>query len=114
MATPQDYALFNHWYTVTNWILERCEKMPKHTRFTVSGRISNLALETVELILEAIYIKERAPKIHQINLNLEKLRVFNRLCKDRKYLSLTQYEFFAREINKAGKMCGGWLKNTPL
>lgn len=110
MATPKNYELFNHWYKTTNWLLERCEKMPKHTRFTISSRIVNLALETVELILEAIYTKDRAGFLKRINMNLEKLRFFNRLCKDRRYMSITQYEFLAKAINQAGKMCGGWLK----
>ncbi|NRB53735.1 MAG: diversity-generating retroelement protein Avd [Saprospiraceae bacterium] len=111
MPQPKDYLIFEEWYNTTNWLLDRCERMPKHTRFTISGRIVNLALETVELLLEAIYTEQRKHLLHQLNLNLEKLRFFNRLCKDRHYLSLTQYEFLARAINKTGKMCGGWLKS---
>ena len=111
MAQPQDYPLFDHWYRTVNWLLERCERMPKHTRFTVSGRMVNLATETTELLIEAVYSKERTHLLRRINLNLEKLRFFNRLCKDRQYLSLAQYEFFAREINKTGTMCGGWAKS---
>jgi hypothetical protein len=111
MAQPQDYPLFDHWYRTVNWLPERCERMPKHTRFTVSGRMVNLATETTELLIEAVYSKERTQLLRRINLNLEKLRFFNRLCKDREYLSLAQYEFLAREINKAGKMCGGWAKD---
>lgn len=110
MPQPADYPLFDHWYRTVNWLLERCERMPKHTRFTVSGRMVSLAMETTELLIEAIYSRERTELLRRINLNLEKLRFFNRLCKDRQYLSIAQYEHLAREINKAGKMCGGWAK----
>jgi len=113
MARPEDYPLFDQWYRTVNWMLERCERMPKHTRFTISGRMANLATETTELLIEAIYTKNRAPLLRQINLNLEKLRFFNRLCKDRRYFSINQYEYLAREINETGKMCGGWAKNEP-
>lgn len=109
MPQPKDYPIFEQWYRTLNWLLERCERMPKHTRFTVSGRMVNLASETTELLLEAIYTKERQALLKRVNLNLEKLRFFNRLCKDRRYLSISQYEYLAREINKTGKMCGGWL-----
>lgn len=110
MPRPIDYPLFDHWYKTTDWLLGRCERMPKYTRFTVSGRMVNLATETTELLIEAIYTKERARLLKLINLNLEKLRFFNRLCKDRRYFSLAQYEYFAQQINTAGKMCGGWSK----
>jgi hypothetical protein len=113
MPQPNDYPIFEQWYKTMNWLLDRCERMPKHTRFTVSGRIVNLATETMELLLQAIYTRDRASLLRQINLNLEKLRFFNRLCKDRRYLSLAQYEHLAREINSTGKMCGGWDKNQP-
>ena len=63
------------------------------------------------MIIAAIYTRERRELLGRINLNLEKLRFFNRLCKDRRYFSVTQYAYLAREINKAGAMCGGWAKS---
>ena len=105
------YPLFEHWYKTTDWILDRCDKMPKHTRFTISGRVANLAIETLEVLAEAAYSKEKIPLLRRVNLNLEKLRLFFRLVHDRRYLSPSQYEFVQTEINTAGKMCGGWIKS---
>lgn len=105
------YPLFEHWYKTTDWILDRCDKMPKHTRFTVSGRVANLAVETMEVLAEAVYSKDKIPLLRRVNLNLEKLRLFFRLCHDRRYISPSQYEFVQTEINTAGKMCGGWIKS---
>jgi hypothetical protein len=111
MATPAQYPLYERWYKTTNWLLDRCDRMPKHIRFTISGRMVTLATQITELILEAIYSREKIPKLQSINLQLEKLRLYCRLCKDRHYLNLAQYEYISREINEAGKMCGGWLKS---
>ena len=111
MPQPKDYPIFEQWYRTLTWLLERCERMPKHTRFTVSVRMVNLGSEITELLIEAIYTKDRQLLLRKINLNLEKLRFFNRLSKDRSYLSITQYEHLAREINKTGTMCGAWNKN---
>lgn len=105
------YPLFEHWYKTTDWILDRCDKMPKHTRFTVSGRVANLAVETMEVQAEAVYSRDKIPLLRRVNLNLEKLRLFFRLCHDRRYISPSQYEFVQTEINTAGKMCGGWIKS---
>lgn len=104
------YPLFEHWYKTSNWILDKCDAMPKHTRFTMAGRIANLALDTLDLINEAIYTKERQELLQRINLNLERLRIFFRLCHDRRYLSASQNLFIQQEINTAGRMCGGWMK----
>lgn len=105
------YPLFEQWYKTTDWILDRCDKMPKHTRFTISGRIAVLTVDTVELLTEAIYTKEKISLLNRVNLNFEKLRLFFRLCHDRRYISPSQYEFIQKEINTAGRMCGGWIKS---
>lgn len=112
MAKVTDYPLYEHWYKLLNWILDRCDRMPKHTRFTISGRIAQLAVEVAEWIAEAIYTRDRRDLLQAVNRHLEKLRLYFRLCHDRKYISTGQYEYVSREINQAGQMCGGWLKNT--
>ncbi|HRD79775.1 MAG: hypothetical protein IAE84_05855 [Saprospiraceae bacterium] len=37
------YPIYEHWYKTANWILDKCDGMPKHIRFTISGRIAPLA-----------------------------------------------------------------------
>jgi len=102
--------LLEHWYKTVNWIFDKCDRFPKQTRFTVAGRISNLALDLLELIIEATYSKEKRHLLLRVNLALEKLRFLFRLTFDRRYINISQYEFIQTEINTAGKMCGGWLK----
>lgn len=106
------YPIFEQWYKTSNWILDKCDKMPKHTRFTITGRIANITLETLDLISFAIYSQERDAYLQQINLNLERLRIFFRLCTDRHYISQQQNLFVQEEINRTGKMCGGWKKKS--
>lgn len=110
MPQPKDYPIFEQWYKTMCWLLDRCQRMPKHTRFTISGRMVNLATEIMEKLLQAIYSKDKTAILQKINLDLEKLRFYNRLCKDQHYLSTTQYEYLAHEINTTGKMCGAWAK----
>lgn len=107
----QPPPLLEHWYKTTDWILDKCDRLPKQTRFTIAGRLANLALDTLEQIIEAVYSKEKRALLVQVNLRLEKLRFLFRLCHDRRYISLAQYEFIQSEINTAGRMCGGWLKS---
>lgn len=107
----QNFPLYEQWFKTTDWILDKCDRLPKHTRFTVAGRMANLALDTLELLTEAAYFKQKIATLTRVNLHLEKLRLLFRLCFERRYISPTQYEFIQTEINTAGKMVGGWLKS---
>lgn len=107
-----NYPIFEKWYSTLNWILDKVEKLPKSVRFTISTKISNLALEIMETIIEMIYSKNKKPLLTKINLLLEKLRIYFRICSDRRYISLKQYEFISKALNETGKMTGGLLKST--
>ncbi len=106
----EDYPVFVKWELIVDWVLDRCEKFPKNVRFTFSSRISNFTLDVLELIIDAIYTKEKRAILDKINLIIEKLRVLFRISHKRRFLSVTQYEFITRELNEAGRMIGGWRK----
>jgi len=107
----EDYPVFKKWCTLLDWILDRCEKYPKDVRFTFSSRIANLSLDVLEKTIEAIYNRDKAQILRQINLHIEKLRVFFRISMQRRYISMKQYEYVSLEINEFGRMVGGWLKS---
>jgi len=105
-----DYPAFQKWYKILDWILDTCEKFPKNVRFTISTKISNLSIEILDGLISAIYKKEKKIHLIEINLTLEKLRIFMRLSHERKYLSNSQYHFISKELNLFGSMIGGWIK----
>ncbi len=104
------YPIFEQWYKTCDWLLQACDRMPKHARFTISGRIANLSLDVTALLVETIYSAEKSANLQRLNLLLEQLRIFLRLSKDRRYLSVTQYAFISEAVNETGKMTGGWLE----
>ena len=106
----EDYPLFTHWYQTLDWILDVSGSFPRKARFTLATHIADNALETLELIIEAIYTRERIPLLDRINLQLEKLRVLFRIAHDRRYIATRQYEHIARALDEAGRMTGGWRK----
>ncbi|MBT4837065.1 MAG: diversity-generating retroelement protein Avd [Methylococcales bacterium] len=107
----EDYPIFIHWYQTLGWLLDTIEKYPRNARFSLASRISDLALDILDGVIDAIYCpKSRQNTLKQINLNLEKLRVLLRLSHDRQYISTRQYEHSARAINETGSMVGGWMK----
>ena len=110
MKKKNQYPIYEHWYKTLNWILDFSERIPKNARFSIASRLSNLSLDILDNIIDAIYSKNRRSFLNNINRLLEKLRVLMRLCYDRHYMKLKQYENITRAIEETGQMTGGWMK----
>ncbi len=106
----EDYPLYLKWRAIVGYLLVLCGKYPKNVRFNLCDRITNTALDVMECIVEAIYAQSKSDILRRANLYMEKLRVLLQISYDNRYISIRQYEYISREINEAGKMVGGWLK----
>ena len=107
----EDYSIFQKWYKFSLYLIDRVEKFPKISKFTFGDRIIKIIFDIQELIIEAIYSKNKLEKLYEINISLEKLRIYIRMCNDRLYISLKQYEHISFDLNEVGKMVGGWIKS---
>ena len=72
--------------------------------------LDKLALDILELLIEAAYTRDKADLLKRAGLQLEKLRYLIRLSKDLEFLSIRRYEFVAGQIDEVGRMVGGWLR----
>ncbi len=106
-----DYPLYVVWFGVVQSIIERAESFPKSARFTLAERMIVLSFDVMDLIVEAIYTRERRSLLQRANLQLEKLRIYVRLSFERKFLSFKQYESLAERMEEAGRMVGGWMRS---
>ena len=109
-VSSKDLPIFIKWMDFVKWLLVTTDGFPKKTRFTFSDRVTNLAFEIIEDLVEARYSKNKGYALKRINMNLEKLRIFIRLCYECRFLSKKSYEYAAYSINEVGKMLGGWIK----
>lgn len=107
---PNEIPLFVLWYRFADWFLDVTDNFPKKARFTFTTRLDGLVLAVLEGIVEAQYTRQKSAKLKEINLKLERLRILLRLCHGKRYLSGSAYERSATEINEAGRMVGGWIK----
>lgn len=105
-----DLPIFSQWMQFLEWLLPALEKFPKRVRFTFADRITNLALDIAEDLVEARYSRDKGAILRRINLKLEKLRVLLRLCHRLQYLPHAGYEHAAKSINAVGRMLGGWIR----
>jgi hypothetical protein len=99
-----DYPIYIKWRYIVAYMLDISGKFPKSMRFNLADRLTNISLNVLETIIEAIYAKEKADILHRANLYMEKIRALLQICVDKKYISIGQYEHISSEINEAGKI----------
>ncbi len=101
-------------YDLVLWIIPQLEKFPKSQRFLLGDRVETNLLDVMELIIQAIYTKDKASSLNKANLKIEKLRYLIRITKDLKYMSIKRYEYVSKCLNEIGSEIGGWLKYQKL
>ena len=85
----------------------------RHQRFILGARIENMALDILDLLLEAYYGPKatKKAKLLQVNLSIEKLRHLLRLVFELHYLNAKKFDRLIAELLEIGRMVGGWLKS---
>ena len=106
---PQELPLFTKFYAVTKWLFDRVEGYPTVQRFTLGDRTLNLALDTLECIVRAQYVKEKLPLLRKASEAMQPLRILVRLAMEKKSLSFGQYETIVTDLDECGRMLGGWI-----
>jgi len=106
----KDLRILVLWEEVLDELLERCAKLPKAMRFSLTQRIENAGLDVMEGLTRARYSKgqETAPVLAEVDIALARLRVLLRLAHRRAHLSHGAYEGLSKKIDEAGRMLGGW------
>ncbi|MCC5838841.1 MAG: diversity-generating retroelement protein Avd [Opitutales bacterium] len=102
--------VYTVWEEFLGWTLERTVDIPKAQRFSFGQRIDAHTLDVLELIVEALFVREKTVLLDAINRKLEVLRVLWRLVQKRGWISLRQLHFVQEKIDEAGRMVGGWRK----
>lgn len=101
-------------YQLILWMLPKMANFPKDQRFLLADRIEGILLDILELLIEAVYSKNKREILIKVNLKLDFLRFMMRIAKDMKYVNLKSYDFFCQSAIGVGKMVGGWLKSSVL
>ncbi len=99
-------------YKLILWMLPKMAKFPKDQRFLLADRIERILLDILEMLIEAVYSREKRKILITVNLKLDCLRFMMRIAKDMKYVSLKGYDFFCQLTIEIGKMVGGWLRSA--
>ena len=72
---PEVPTLLVYWESVIDDLFERTARFPRSQRFSLAGRLDNLALDVLEAIIEARFVREaRTERLARANLAIEKMR----------------------------------------
>jgi len=97
-------------YRFLTWLIPTVERFPRSQKFLLGDRIQTTALNVLEALIEATYMRERKGHLRQANLGIEKLRFLIRLAFEMRYLDQRRFEHAARVLDETGRLIGGWQK----
>jgi len=101
-------------YDFLKALIPHINRYPRDQRFILGTRTETLAIEVLELLIEAYYLpkEQKRAKLNEVNLGLEKLRYLLRMSYDLGYCNSIRYGDFAEKLLEIGRMVGGWLKSV--
>ena len=107
----QESPIFVKSLETLRWVLDHTKKFPKHQRFVMAKRIEEAALDFHDCLIGATKASGgKATSLDEADFHLERLKTYNRLCRDLKLLSFGQYEHLAGRLDELGRLLGGWRK----
>lgn len=112
MKDPRSQSpLFAKTYDFLLWLLPVTLKFPKSQRFLLAERLSTMALEFYDTILDAVMEPEQqGAHLDKADKLLAKLRLYIRLSFDVGCLSQGQWEHAVRRVDELGRLLGGWKR----
>ena len=110
--SPGQSPIFTKTYDFLLWLLNHTERFPKNERFRMAKRLEDTAFTFYDLLVQAARGPQKAQVLHRADLELDKLRLYLRLSRDRGITKPNQYEHAARALTEIGKLLGGWLKSV--
>lgn len=103
--------IFTKTYDFLLWLIPLTLKFPKSQRFLLAERLSKMALDFYDLILEAVQEPAQQPiKLAMADKLLTKIRLYVRLSYDLHCINDHQFEHAARLTDEIGRLLGGWQK----
>lgn len=107
---PQS-PLFVKTYDFILWLLPLTLSFPKAQRFLLAERLSGMALDFYDSILEAVMSSDQqVVALDRADRLLTRIRLYIRLSCDLHCINLGQYEYASQRIDEIGRLIGGWKR----
>lgn len=101
-------------YRLWLWFDARAASMPRTAQHGTGARMVATSESLMASLVRATYAKrgsdDRAEALAEANVHVAMLRLLTRGCRERKLLSVSQYEHAAEHLVALGRMIGGWQR----
>jgi hypothetical protein len=108
----QESPIFVRTFDLLAWLLPMTQKFPKEQRFVLAARVQNTAFNFYEEITAASLSKKKAEHLEKADIELQRLRLYLRLCQRMQFFGKGQYEHVFKMVEEVGRLLGGWKKVT--
>jgi four helix bundle protein len=112
MSDMTQLIIYQKHYDLMLYSLPIIGRFPKDQRFILGQQIENQMLEIGKMIVHANKLRQKKGKLHEIDIELEKLRLLIRIAKDMKLMTISKYGHHCERLDEIGKLLGGWLKTV--
>jgi len=106
----QESPIFTRTFDMLVWLIPMTLKFPREQRFIMAQRVQHAALDFYEAITAAALSTKAGRYLEQGDIELQRLRLYLRLCHRMEFLSMAQYEHISKMVTEIGKLLGGWHK----
>lgn len=106
--------LLRLWEETLHQLLDDTERFPKRIRYSFVARLDQHALDVLEHLTNARYAtgERERDELRAADRALARLKVVLRVAVERGHLSRTRYAGHAERLETAGRMLGGWIKES--
>ena len=110
----EEMVIQSRTFDLLAWLLPMTNKFPKPFRFTVTQRMSFVALEFQEVLVlaQSSSGRERNKQLQLCDARLTQLRLYLRLAHHWQWLNDGQYEHVSKMVSEIGRLLGAWLKQA--
>lgn len=108
----EKFIIYQKMYDFVLWLYPVINRIPKSHRLVLGKKLEELATSLLLLVIKANKTRgqERIMIQRKVSDELDCLRIFIRLTKDLRFMSIKQYTIGAERINEIGRMLSAWMK----
>jgi len=110
MALHTELPIYKVAYDLLSIAVDYAQNMPRSIKAVIGGRLRDLCLELLLLILKANCAKNKVPYLDTLLERLEETNLLLRLCQDKRFISKGQYAKAIEITTSVGKQANGWRK----
>jgi len=112
MAKYEHLSIFQKSYDLMVRVYEETHNFSREYKYSLGQKIKDVCLELLNLIIIANSEREKKPYLKKANQQVDKLRIYIRLCHSLNIIGKKKYEVLSKYIDEIGRMAGGWLKSS--